>query len=476
MLRPPTSLLLLLGSILLAAPLAAQADRYELGLRLRSFERRLEDTTEPDRRTAAYRELDRAVQAFFRLDNAGVAKAIDAADRALRAADDGAAQRFAATLGLAFAARLVPTGDGTVAFTVRPVYRPAADEAADSGDDLALPDGLVLRIEALPGAAAPVEVPLRELPTTGELPLQGVPEGDHAVRWSVRRGDEVLAAREQALSVVERLDLRMASLLPPKAASDDLSTLEGATLPLLLTTLTNMQRARQEETMLPGAQLLRQAEALASGAPYYGKDRAGDFLVRIPLGRTTVPARLFVPADAGAADRPLVIALHGAGGSENLFFDGYGDGKVVRLAAARGWYVVAPRNGFGGVACDALVDALASRWPIDRQRVVVVGHSMGAMQAMSNANRTPERFAAVAALGGGGSVRRSDALTKLPFLVGVGSRDFALGQARTLHGSLQKAAAPSTLREYPGVEHLAIVQVALDDVFAWFDTILGRTR
>ena len=55
---------------------AAQVDRYELGLRLRAFERRLEATPDPVRRRAAYGELDRAVQAFFRLDTTTVAKAM----------------------------------------------------------------------------------------------------------------------------------------------------------------------------------------------------------------------------------------------------------------------------------------------------------------------------------------------------------------------------------------------------------------
>src|SRR5690606_5165427 len=142
---------------------------------------------------------------------------------------------------------------------------------------------------------------------------------------------------------------------------------------------------------------------------------------------------LFVPAAPPRADRaPLVIAVHGAGGSENLFFDGYGDGKVVQLAAPRGWFVVAPRNELSGIDNAALAASLAERYPIDLTKVFLVGHSMGAMAVMQNASRTPDRFAAVAALGGGGSVRRSDALTKVPFFVGVGSRDFALGQARAL--------------------------------------------
>ncbi|MCA8965518.1 MAG: dienelactone hydrolase family protein, partial [Planctomycetes bacterium] len=172
----------------------------------------------------------------------------------------------------------------------------------------------------------------------------------------------------------------------------------------------------------------------------------------------------------------LVIAVHGAGGSENLFFDGYGDGEVVRQAAQRGWLVAAPRVGFGQLDCAALADALADRFPIDRSRVLLVGHSMGAMQVIGNAMRTPASWAAVAALGGGGQVRASDALKKLPLFVGVGSRDFALGQARALDRSLRAAGATSTLREYAGVEHLAIVQLALDDVFGFFERALTSPK
>ena len=46
---------------------------------------------------------------------------------------------------------------------------------------------------------------------------------------------------------------------------------------------------------------------------------------------------------------PLVIALHGAGGSENMFFDAYGNGKIVDLCRKRGWLLVAPRLSFFGL-------------------------------------------------------------------------------------------------------------------------------
>lgn len=52
-------------------------------------------------------------------------------------------------------------------------------------------------------------------------------------------------------------------------------------------------------------------------------------------------------------------------------------------------------------------------------------------------------------------------LKKLRFFVGVGTKDFARDSASGLHRSLEAAGAASTFREYPEVEHLAIVQLAL---------------
>jgi acetyl esterase/lipase len=90
---------------------------------------------------------------------------------------------------------------------------------------------------------------------------------------------------------------------------------------------------------------------------------------------------------------------------------------------------------------------------------------------VASAVKAPQRFRAVAPLGGGGTARGTG-LASLPFLVGVGTRDFALQGARGLHERLTALGAPSTLREYPDVEHLAIVQVALPDVFAFFERSL----
>lgn len=449
--------------------LVAQVARYELGLRLRAFERQLDAITEPERREAAFAELDKAVQAFFRLDTRSVAKAIDAADRALSGRDWSVAEQYAHSLQWELGKRLVSVGEASLPGKLRLAY--------EIDDDDFEPEGWSLVVE-VPGAAKPVVIAVDELPQDVTIPLAGLQSGDHALRWSLRAEGRTLLAREQALSVVPDLQERMAKLLSVQKAlkeRDDVS-IESKTFPALVRMLQGMQRRRAAETILPGAELMKEAEALADwlsgpvNGPHYGMP--GSFRLRIPTDKGTTSVRLFVPESTG--DVPLVVALHGAGGSENLFFDGYGDGRVVALAKERKWMVVAPRLAIGTVDCAALVEALAERFPVDRQRVVLVGHSMGAMQAVANACRTPDRYRAVAALGGSGRVRRSEALQKLRFFVGVGSKDFALGGAKGLQRALQGAGVASDYREYPGVEHLAIVQLALDDVFAFFDKVLDR--
>jgi len=170
---------------------------------------------------------------------------------------------------------------------------------------------------------------------------------------------------------------------------------------------------------------------------------------------------------------PIVVALHGAGGSENLFFEGYGAGHIVTECRKRGWLLVATRSGlsFGtGPPIPALLDELAKRYPLDPKRVFVVGHSMGAMQTIDLIQKHPTAFAAAAALGGGGAVRDPKAFAASPLFVGVGEKDgIALAGARGLNKALAAGAKNLTYKEYPDVEHMVIVREALPDVFAVFD-------
>ncbi len=469
------------------ASLAAQVDRYELGLRLRAFERELAIVTDAARRAPAFRQLERGVAAFFRLDTTGVAHAVNAARWALRGRNPTATEAFVDRLQLHLDARLVDAA-GPAAMTLSAIPAPHGDDDDDDDDNDDVDAGTAppptdLRLAiAFDGRSEPTfQGPIAGLPQALALPLGELAAGDHVLHWHVRQGDTELLHREQALAIAADLEPRLQRLAATPAAEPPLPPLEGATLAQLVRTLRGMTKGRAEETLLPGERLLREAEAVAAQSPdarYYQRNRIGQFWLRVPTAAGAVTVRVCVPAAvATAADAsvPIVVALHGAGGSENLFCDGYGDGAIVRQCEQRGWLLAAPRTaGMAGVDVPLLVAALAERYPIDRKRVFAVGHSMGAMQLVDGAARDPAAFAAVAALSGGGNVRQSDALPRLPFFVAAGSRDFGRDMCQALTRQLQARGVPVTYREYPDVEHLAVVQIALPDVFAFFDRQLER--
>lgn len=123
---------------------------------------------------------------------------------------------------------------------------------------------------------------------------------------------------------------------------------------------------------------------------------------------------------------PLVLLLHGAGGDAREYLDGAG---WARKAKESGFLVIAPeglprstsrRANFwtnprlwntGGLDLggdrmtlddltffrDLTADA-ARRWPIDSERIYVVGHSNGGAMAFRLGWELPDRFAAIAAV------------------------------------------------------------------------------
>ena len=228
------------------------------------------------------------------------------------------------------------------------------------------------------------------------------------------------------------------------------------------------------ETDVPAARLAEECAWIVFGS-LFDSHWPGDFRVTVPTAKDRyTPCRLLVPSKLDEKKPvPLVVALHGAGGSENLFFEGYGNGRTVKECEKRGWLLVAP----AAAACSAAprrsrrsLRSSASVTRSTRERVFLVGHSLGAAQAVELVQQHPGRFAAAACLGGGGRVRKPEAFAELPLFVGVGSKDFALRGAKALHKSLAAAGAKrATFREYPDLEHLLIVREALPDVFAGFD-------
>ena len=365
------------------------------------------------------------------------------------------------------------------------------------------------------------------------------PPGDCSLTATVVFGDQRILLPPQTVSFVAERDTRLAKLralvapapapmpasgetnepsakpttAPPTEQRAELRaepTTAGESLREQLRILDALAAGQTLETNFPAARMLADAELLAdelrratklvarptadgtkpaaapladarnadeSRAVAVGAKQPGE-LWRVFIGpkqqRCTVRL-LAPPTETPDASRPLVVALHGSGGSENMFFDAYGAGKIVKLCRERDWLLVAPRQGLlGGVGMtlDELTDEVERLHPVDRRRVFVIGHSMGAMQALRMVDQAKAKPALVAALGGGGRVSRPTDLQSTRFVIGVGALDMGRRGGMQLADQLRRASLPHVeLHDYADTDHLTVVQVGLDDVFRTCDAV-----
>jgi predicted esterase len=449
-----------------AQPADALSARYELGARLKRFEAAWEKHEGAAGRGRALPFVEKLTQQFFSFQFGEAARGLDRAAFALATDDEpGTARQWAWSLHAVPETRALDGRAKELTVTVKPLYAVKGDVPKNLEVQFWFTQKDVVKLNPTKFPAT-VKVPV---PPLGDF--KGL---DRKLYVLVEAGRELRQTTIGVSQIADR-DVRVAALKKAANAFDTIDTIEKATVRERAELLADLAGGAVPETDLPAADLLANAERMLDGKPFYGPERHGQFWLSVPIGKNkATAARVFVPKGLDAKKPvPVVVALHGAGGSENLFFEGYGNGQIVRECEKRGWVLVATRSGlaFGGAPPAAVIlDELAKRYPIDPKRAFVVGHSMGAMQTVQVVQQSAGRFAAAAALGGGGTVRDTKAFAELPFFVGVGEKDFALGQSRALNKALTAGGAKNvTFKEYKGIEHMVIVREALPDVFAVFD-------
>ncbi|QDU85965.1 Alpha/beta hydrolase family protein [Planctomycetes bacterium Pla163] len=459
-----------------AAPVELDAGtwRYETGRRMRAMERAWAAASE-ERRAAAVETIDGSVALFFRADMAGVARELDAARRLLveRDAEPSDVERAADALAIVPSTRLVAAGTERIELRFASLYG-ASDVLDDATITLRTSDPGTGSERIVGRAGEGVDGPF-------PLDLDGWSADRFLLRGELEVDGEVVPLAPLRLEIVADLDARLAALKEQVGRRSKLAdTIAAYTAHQYLGLLEDLVDGATLETDYPAGELLERAEFLADAQAEHEGDgepsaaaawigAAGERWLALPLAKGTSNVRLFVPSGIEPGERaPLVLALHGAGGSQNLFFDGYGDGLAVDLARERGWILVAPQVGFLGCPAAEIVDALAAHVPIDTDRVFVVGHSMGAAATIGAAAKTPDRFRAIAALGGGGDA--TEAVAAIPVYLAAGASDFGKRGVDALAARLEGFGAANLVhRTYENTEHLLIVQRALPDVFAFFD-------
>jgi len=440
--------------------------RYELGKRVRSYELQWESSS-PESRALSTEAMERAVQEFFRLDLTGAAKSIDDAWFAMLPAPSEL-KRYAASLSMASAEILVDAKSPTLTLTLKELYpQPPHTWAQRAYLEIHLRSD-----STIPKTLQTKKVPIQSLPMEIEWKLEGVAPGDFQVSATIHENEMIGSIHPVQISVVkDKLDRIQAieSWVEVNKRAARTSTL--CTTRMMGRQLLLANRSKPFECDLPFSSWFQEFESMAFALRDSQPRRPNDRWQVLTDGKVEQVLRLQMPIKP-AEKTTVIFALHGAGGSENMFFESYGAGRLIELARSRNWLVVCPRQGLTGlnIPVQAMIPMLEKELGLSFDKVFLVGHSMGAAQAIEQVSRSQERITAVAAIGGGGNARKTEALAKIPFYVAAGERDFGRGGAKRLSESLKSFGCEVVYSEYKDVEHLTIVQACLDELFRFLDS------
>lgn len=467
---PLAVLLSIFASFAITGQAAAQDIRYQLGGRLRTFEQEFEKRDSDDTRKKVREPLEKSVSSFFSLQLGKAAAQLDQAACLLQNVET---LPKAASIGIK-PNRLLFDSSESIELNVEPVY--------------GKPDWIGMRVELTLINSKGEEIPL-SIANEGLLsddPQQvlrvqpkKLPNGDYLAHFQIRHGDQNFKLFPQAISIVEKCDERLANLETAIKLIDTKSQpTQVASLKYNLRLARELREGERLETDYPGSRILQDSESaltkIRDNKPYWGEKKPGEFWLNLkPSQGKQSTVRLLAPLQVEkGTPLPLVIALHGAGGSENMFFDAYGAGKIVSLCKERGWLLIAPKLGFTGTSLSLTdyVTEVDKLYPVNKEQVFVVGHSMGAAQAIQMTGSDTFQLNGLAILGGGRAIRNVDHFSKVKVFVAAGEFDFGRSGAKAFAKSLKDRGVPVDYREYADIEHLAIVQVSLEDVFRYFES------
>ena len=188
---------------------------------------------------------------------------------------------------------------------------------------------------------------------------------------------------------------------------------------------------------------------------------------------------LYLPENYGKANEksPLLLFLHGSGerGDKNLpLVKKHGPPKLVDQGQHLPFIVVSPqcpeKQGWNVKTLLALLDNLAAKYSIDKDRVYVTGLSMGGSGTWSLIATEPDRFAAAIPICGRGEPQAATRAGRLPVWIVVGDRDGSqlVANCREMADSLQAKGGDVKLSIYSGVGHDSWTQTyATPELYDW---------
>jgi predicted esterase len=397
--------------------------------------------------------------------------------------------------------RVVADSTQPFGFRIEQIYRPAID----------LTPGLTTKVSLLQrpqparrGGSPPPPVPMRDLGTFDglsrdlrespypiEVSVAGVADGAYLIQCEVFDGSTSIGTVSLNVLLTKGLDAR---LLPLEAASVTIAAAFRADVLYPADFIKNVNRGRVPLGAFDVIKEITTAEAVLAAAKA-GRDpfahKTGDFERHHLLAgaNEVMPYRVYVPtAYSPRQPTPLVIALHGLGGTEDSFFDQY-DRVPVQLAEKHGVLMAAPLgyrvDGFYGSRATGsdvavrrrseysekdvleVLRLMKANYNVDESRVYLMGHSMGAIGTWALAAKYPRMWAALAAFAGTGPPELADQMTSIPQFVVHGDADptVNVSGSRNMTAALQKLGGTVTYIEVAGGGHSDVVVPNLPGAF-----------
>jgi len=463
-------------SILAGSLDAQQANlRYELGKRVERYERKWQESSE-EQRAASTPFMERAVRDFFKLDLTSAAAELDQAWLAMIPPTDKDDLSRLAPLSISIDTTILNAKKSTLQISLRSLYSTKAEEWKPASAKL----HVVLVKRTLPRYPMQTDsVSLTEMRWTMDKlsfdvswNLDFVEPGDYEVLASIVEETVETPIISTHVSFVDNLDERLSvakTWLDVNKRAEKANSI--CTARMLGKQLQLTSRGKTFECDLPLSKWIDEFERLTSNASRASEISFNPWRV-LTDGNQEQIVRMHLPANAPKENATLIFAFHGAGGSENMFFEAYGAGRLIELANARDWIVVCPRQGFGGLnlSVESMIPLLESDLERKFEKIFLVGHSMGAAQAIEQVSKFPDRIKAVVAVGGGGAPRKTEAIAKIPFYVSAGEKDFGRGAALGLSNKLRSYGCEVKYSEFKDVEHMTIMQASLDEAFEFLRT------
>jgi predicted esterase len=471
------------------APFATvtRADLAAAYLRFEKIYRALPDKAQRTRE--ANQAFDRATAAFFGGNMTAAIRSLHDAADALAAAPAAPApdRRLASSLRVWIDPPVWVRGT-----TPAPRIRVRQFSTVTSDDALAAPLRATLRVHVLPldsdgefsttidvsqpAARANAADPTPEV--TAEVPIDPAflesAGGAYAVVWGV--GEELDQAPVQFSVLSQPTDAFLAGVRPRLEAlkpAGELSASAIATLRGKAALISPIPDPFEAASFMTSVSALMDSLAveltLAEAGKNPFKGRTGRTWRLLTTDQGLAPYNIHTPAQAPTTPWPVVIAFHGAGGDEFMFMTGYGDGELRRQADQRGFLAVSPRAELfmnNPANLEKLIEELARDHTIDRARIYLLGHSMGAGAVTSLASARPDLVAAGVALAGGGRMTKGPIA---PVLMIAAQFDPIIPSAR-LEVAAQEAAAaglPVEFRKASNQGHTLMVGDTLGEALDW---------